>query len=267
MKTGRRMPSPALVLGVVALVVAMSGAAIALPGKNSVKSNDIAKGSVKSKQIKADAVKKKHLKEGSVTAAAIAEGAVGSAAIADGAVGSSELAADSVNGSKVANGSLGADDLGDYDLLDPSQVRVTATEAATLDAARTAAPETLLFRRGPVEIYAKCYRDTTAGVIEGAMFARTTANGAMMEGEDDLPGGLAVLLNTNTLETDREFDTQSESGANEASFDEAEGLLMSPDGDGVNILSFIGVKQGSLPGGNGPFSDGNVCLFGGSVTG
>lgn len=257
MKTPRRMPSPALVVALAALVVAMSGAAIALPGKNSVKSNDIAKNSVKSKQIKADAVKTKHLSDGSVTAEAIA----------DGAVGAGKLAADSVNGSKVANGSLSADDIGDYDLLDPSSVRVTATEAATLDAARTAAPETPLFSRGPVSIYAKCYRDTTTGEIEGAMFTRTTANGAMMEGDDDLPGGGAVLLNTNTLETDRELDTQSETTANEASFDEQEGLLMSPDGDGVNILTFIGAKLGNLPGGDGPFGAGNVCLFGGSVTG
>jgi hypothetical protein len=52
-----RLPSPALVVSVVALVVATSGAALALPGKNSVKSNDIAPGAVKGKDIATQAVK------------------------------------------------------------------------------------------------------------------------------------------------------------------------------------------------------------------
>ena len=50
-------PSPALVVAMVALIAAVSGTALALPGKNSVKSNDIAKGAVKGKDIKNEAVK------------------------------------------------------------------------------------------------------------------------------------------------------------------------------------------------------------------
>jgi len=46
-----------MLVAVVALVAAMSGAAIALPGQSSVKSNDIAKGAVKGKQIATGAVK------------------------------------------------------------------------------------------------------------------------------------------------------------------------------------------------------------------
>jgi len=52
-----RLPSPAMVVAVIALVVAMSGAAIALPGKNSVKSNDIKRGAVKGTDIATGAVK------------------------------------------------------------------------------------------------------------------------------------------------------------------------------------------------------------------
>jgi hypothetical protein len=50
-------PSPALLVGMVALVAAISGTALALPGKNSVKSNDIAAGAVKGKDIAIGAVK------------------------------------------------------------------------------------------------------------------------------------------------------------------------------------------------------------------
>jgi hypothetical protein len=51
-----RRPSPALIVAIVALVAALAGSAIALPGKNSVKKNDIAKNAVVSKAIKNDKV-------------------------------------------------------------------------------------------------------------------------------------------------------------------------------------------------------------------
>lgn len=52
-----RLPSPALVVATVALLVALTGSAVALQGKNSVKSNDIAPGAVKGKDIAKEAVK------------------------------------------------------------------------------------------------------------------------------------------------------------------------------------------------------------------
>jgi hypothetical protein len=59
MQKARRtpLPSPATIIAVIALVLAMSGAALALPGKNSVKSNDIASGGVKGKDIANGSVK------------------------------------------------------------------------------------------------------------------------------------------------------------------------------------------------------------------
>jgi hypothetical protein len=53
----RTRPSPALIVAMVALVAAVSGTALALPGKNSVKSNDIAAGAVKGKDIANGAIK------------------------------------------------------------------------------------------------------------------------------------------------------------------------------------------------------------------
>ena len=52
-----RRPSPALVLSVVALFAALSGAAIALPGKNTVDSGDVKKNSLKGKDIKESTLK------------------------------------------------------------------------------------------------------------------------------------------------------------------------------------------------------------------
>jgi hypothetical protein len=52
-----KLPSPGLLVGVIALVLALGGSALALPGTNSVKSNDIAKSAVKGTDIAAGAVK------------------------------------------------------------------------------------------------------------------------------------------------------------------------------------------------------------------
>lgn len=87
-KYGARLrPSPALALAVVALVFAVSGVAVALPGKNSVASKDI--------------------KKNAVTAAKIKNGAVTEAKLGDGAVGTAKIGNDAVTGAKVNEATLG----------------------------------------------------------------------------------------------------------------------------------------------------------------
>src|SRR5919107_4079476 len=83
-----RRPSPALIVAIVALIAALAGSAIALPGKNSVKSNDIAKNAVRSSDVKNDSLKGKDIKEstlGKVPSAENADraGSAGSAAKVD----------------------------------------------------------------------------------------------------------------------------------------------------------------------------------------
>ena len=53
----KRRPSPALVISVIALGVALAETAGALPGRNSVKSNDIAHGAVRAGDLGAMAVR------------------------------------------------------------------------------------------------------------------------------------------------------------------------------------------------------------------
>lgn len=52
----RRLPSPAMVVAVVALIAGLTGAAAALPGRNSVTSNDIKPKNVKKSDIRPAAV-------------------------------------------------------------------------------------------------------------------------------------------------------------------------------------------------------------------
>jgi hypothetical protein len=61
-----RLPSPALIVAVVALVAALAGTAIALPGKKTVSRNDIKPEAVRSKQIGDGKVRPHDLSEKSV---------------------------------------------------------------------------------------------------------------------------------------------------------------------------------------------------------
>lgn len=92
MKVGS-FPSPALIVAICALLVALSGTALALPGRNSVEANDIARDAVKAKHIRDAAVGAGEIRDGEVRAAEIAAGAVGSGTISDGAVATEDLAA------------------------------------------------------------------------------------------------------------------------------------------------------------------------------
>ena len=100
----------------VALFVALSGTAIALPGKNKVKKNDIARGAVVGKAIAADAVKQAKIRDAAVIASKLAPNAVTTNSILDDAITAPKLAEDSVtrqaivqgsvNGGKIANGAI-----------------------------------------------------------------------------------------------------------------------------------------------------------------
>lgn len=256
MKLSARRPSPSMLVAVIALVMAMSGAAVALPGKGKVKSNDIAKGVVKSKHIAKNAVRSKQVLGKSLKGNDLRDQTIKSKQIAD----------DAVTGQQVATDSLDDSDIADYEAL--ALARVEATGGATAAAARTAAPETALFTKGPFTVYAKCFRDTAAGETTGEIYARTSADDAILQGADNLPDNDATLLDADTPEVDAVVDDQTVADPDAGTIGEAENVLISGDGaTSLHYLSYIGVKQGTFADGNGAFGEGNACVFGGTVTG
>jgi len=126
-------PSPALLVAIIALVAALAGSAVALPGKNTIDKNDLKKGSVTGKAIKAGAVDSAAIADGqvgaadiaagvipkvdttppdgSITTAKLADAAVSAAKIAAGAVGSAAIADGAVGSAAIADGTVGAADL------------------------------------------------------------------------------------------------------------------------------------------------------------
>lgn len=90
----RRRFSPALAISFVSLFVALSGAAMALPGQNTVTSGDIVNETIKSVDLKD-------------------EKAVAGADVVDESLTGADLAAASVAGSEIADGSIDAPEVGD----------------------------------------------------------------------------------------------------------------------------------------------------------
>jgi hypothetical protein len=117
-----RRPSPALIVAIVALVAALAGSAIALPGKNTVKSNDIAKNAVGSSDIKNNKVKGADVNEASL-------GKVPSAATADSAA---VLAGQTVFSAVVAEGDHTVVTFGPFTLIGACTIDDAGTDRGQL---------------------------------------------------------------------------------------------------------------------------------------
>jgi hypothetical protein len=93
---GKRVPrpSPAMLVALLALCLAVGGTAVAATklSKNAVKTKNIKNGAVTEAKIAGNAVSEGKIANGAVTGGKIADGAVTSGKIANGAVGSGQLA-------------------------------------------------------------------------------------------------------------------------------------------------------------------------------
>lgn len=198
---------------------------------------------------------------------AVAGFKIGANQIKNGAVTTKKIRKNAVKRSKIARNAVDASRTADYKLLGKRLVRIQATGGVDEATAREAAPGVKLYRKGPFRLYAKCFRDTTLDQLHGEIYVRTTKPFSLMEGYDDLPGGLTAdeYLNPDTLEEDRRMDTETVTGPG-ANFDEAEGALAAPGHIGMQVLTSVGVKNGAVFA-NGPYGPGNACIFRGVVMG
>jgi hypothetical protein len=246
-------PSAGLIVACIALVFAIAGSAVALPGKNTVDKNDIKKGAVTKRALKKGAVTAKALKNGAVTSEKIAEGAVTGGKIADGAVG----------GAKVQAESLSTDKLSDVS-LSPVK-KVSATSGPNFDAAAAAAPPQTLVTRGPFTIYGKCFTDTSGPQTYAFTYISTTEAGSVFSaGDDSLAGD--PFLDPSTLEEDRELYDDS-AGTNNANGFRNQFDAISPSGTILRGLVTQYAKNGTLAGGDGIYGAGDACLLGAAVFG
>ena len=245
-----RLPSPAMVVSMVALFVALGGvgyAAVTLP-------------------------------RGSVGAAQLRTAAVTETKIADGAVRSFKIRTNAISSTKVANNSLTGADILESSLGPVPKVtgmnvtpltRAVATTGANEAAARAAAPEIPLLTRGQLSVYGKCLKDSAVNQVRAEIFVRTTADGAIVQGGVTLDGGDGSLfLNVATPEVSRRTDSEV-AAVNAASAASNGFVAIAPDGTAIRSLLYSGAKNGTLagPAGQGLYGAGDGCLFGGFVAG
>jgi hypothetical protein len=143
-KTRSFRPSPALIVACVALLMALTGSAIAAGvAKNSVRSPQIVDGTVRTVDLRDDSVNAAKIAPDQVGAEEIAENAVASPEVAPDSLAAGDLAAASVTSSEVADQSLTADDLGPdsvgaseiaADSVGPSELQSGSVRSAELAA-------------------------------------------------------------------------------------------------------------------------------------
>jgi hypothetical protein len=119
MTTIRRFqPTPAFVVAIIALVVSMSGTAVAVTAlaPNSVKSKHIANGQVKAKDLGSDSVRGAKVRDASLTGADVADGSLAGADVTDGSLAGADVTDESLAGTDVQDGSLSGGDVQDGSL-------------------------------------------------------------------------------------------------------------------------------------------------------
>jgi hypothetical protein len=153
----RRRPSPAMVVALVALSVALAGTATALPGRNTVRKDDIARAAVRTQHIYSKAVRTKHIRARNVTRSKIARRAINSDLIG----------VDAVTGQNIVESSLST-------VPNSSKVNSRTVEKMSFVAVPGTASTNVLNLNG-LAIFAVCSAGPTLDVTAG-----TTVSGALI---------------------------------------------------------------------------------------
>ncbi len=243
----QRAPSPATVLAVVALFAALSGSAYALKGRNSVKSNDIAKGAVKKQDLHRAAVR--------------------TGKIAPGAVKKGKLASNSVTSPKIADSSIAANDIASNAVGNSEMQLVAVFKGGVVPAAadQGSAPRVELGTVGPFKFYGKCFK-AAGNVVERTYIELTTGTAILStEDSDDFASNTSGYLKPTSSEDDRELEANVSAGANafDAEANNEEFQAAASNGTRITgLASGAGAKQGTPPDGDGPFLAGDSCIVG-----
>lgn len=236
------------IVSMLALFIALGGiswAAAKLP-KNSVGTKQLKKSAVNNSDIKKNAVTGSKVKSNTLTGSDIKESTlaqVPSAAAATSADSSSSVTSD----------------------IPPVIKRVPSSAShADSDTARIAATPVPLASNGHVSVYGKCFLVGTD--LIAFIFAGTDSDGTMMASGGGPMFYGSPWMSSSTVEPSRYLSPPMTAGPNSTSpliLSSGMGLftLIGPDGVGLTGMVANAAKRGVPPTGNGPFGDGDACLF------
>jgi hypothetical protein len=178
-KTRSFRPSPAMIVACLALLLALTGSAIAAGvAKNSVRSAQIVDATVRTVDLRDNAVSAPKIAPDAVGAEEIAENAVSSPEVAQDSLTAGDLGANSVASSEVADQSLTANDLGPdsagsseiaAEAVGSSELQSGSVRAAELAPIVQASNSTAIKGGGNASVTATCPAGTT--VISGGSSA------------------------------------------------------------------------------------------------
>jgi hypothetical protein len=231
---GRR-PSPAMAVAFAALLAALSGTAVALPGKNTVDGGDIKNGAVGTKDIKNGAVATTDLKNNNVrsedvrnntlTGLDINESSLGTVPSANSA--NTANSANSANNANNANSANRASTAGAVDGRVPFLLKLSAGQSQTIA------------QNGAVSLVAEC--NSSGGNDQVRILAATSTDGAILQGyEDDHtgPGDVSDYLDTGTAADDRELVELSDTTGDVHFEDDIDSsYVVAPDGKVLTLGS------------------------------
>jgi hypothetical protein len=165
-----RRPTPAMAVAFIALLAALSGTAVALPGTNSVDSGDIKNNAVKTKDIKNNDVRTGDVRNSTLRGADVRNNSLTGADINESTLGQVP-SANTANSANSAGTATRADSAGTVDQIDPS-------EASFLTEGQTR----VVLTRGPVTVTHVCL-DADADNVGESAFQFTTTEGAAVVGQ------------------------------------------------------------------------------------
>jgi hypothetical protein len=234
------MPSPAMIVALVALSVALAGTASAIPGRNRVKRDDIARNSVQSGDIRKDAIRTRHIKKRQVTRSRIAKRSIDSALVAD----------DSLTGDDVLESSLAK--VPDADRLDGRDSSEFASATKVSRFALGNGGTRIVYSAGPLSLTARC--TISPGGDTAEILIATAQDNAAFDAADSDPD-----LDSSDPESGRQFVVAGASSGTPAFSRVADGFAVAADGSEISGGSlYAGVNVLGFPG---------QCIFGGRVFG
>ena len=256
-------PSPAMMVALVALFVALGGssyAALKISGKqiknNTVSTKDIKNNNVRSKDVRNNTLKGADINESTL-----------------GIVPNATNAANATNATNAAFAGLAnrANSAATVDQIKVpgSYKKVTSSASATPQtAARAAATEVPIFSHGAFDIYGKCFIDEAQDPdqLRGEVLIRTRQDGSIVEADENAEfEGANGFLDTNTPEEDRILIV-TDRIAGETNIDDlSDNDFFAAASDGTSFTGHVdlAIKFGDLPGSEGVYGTGDVCIFAG----
>jgi hypothetical protein len=229
-----------MVVALIALSVALAGTASALPGRNRVKRDDIARNAVRSSDIARNAVRNRHIRKGNVTRSKIARRSIYSALVGN----------DALLGRNILESSLSK--VPDSDKLDgrDSSEFATATRIARFTLIGNGTRE--IFKAGPFTLTARC--TISPGGDTAEVLITTAQANAAFAGEDTDPD-----LDPGDLEAGRQL-VEATGATGTPQFDRvADAFALAPDGTEIAGASLYAAVN--------TLGVGGQCVFGGRISG